>query len=90
MKYEKGKYYFEYSLPDNNEDKLIIYEKNMELDSAKFYKVFFEKITAKTEIEICNKVESEDENVIKKGKRICETMQELCNSICKEINKQCF
>ena len=41
--YEKGKYYLEYSMPKNDEGRLVIDEKKMELDSVKFYKMFFEK-----------------------------------------------
>ena len=41
--YEKGKYYLEYSMPKNDEGRLVIDEKKMELDSVKLYKMFFEK-----------------------------------------------
>ena len=41
--YEKGQYYLEYSMPGNSEGRLNIDEKTMELDSALFYKMLFEK-----------------------------------------------
>lgn len=89
--YEEGKYYLEYSMPENSEDKLVIDEKKMELDSVKLYKLFFEKATEHIEIIITNKIdESIDESVRKKGKRVCETLQSLCDEICKEINTKCF
>ena len=37
--YEKGKYYLEYSMPKNDEGRLVIDEKKMELDSVKLYKM---------------------------------------------------
>lgn len=89
--YEEGKYYLEYSMPENNEEKLVIDEKKMELDSVKLYKLFFEKATEHIKIIINNKIdENIDESVIKKGKRVCETLQSLCDEICKEINIKCF
>lgn len=48
--YEKGKYYLEYSMPKNDEGRLVIDEKKMELDSVKLYKMFFEKATESIEI----------------------------------------
>ena len=44
LDYEEGQYYIEYSMPENEEGKLIIDEKKMELDSVRFYKMFFEKL----------------------------------------------
>ena len=89
--YEKGKYYLEYSMPKNDEGRLVIDEKKMELDSVKLYKMFFEKATESIEIIIDNKIdENNDEQVRKKGARVCTTIQSLCDEICKEINKKCF
>ena len=66
--YEKGKYYLEYSMPKNDEGRLVIDEKKMELDSVKLYKIFFEKATESIEIIIDNKIdENNDEQVRKKG-----------------------
>lgn len=66
--YEKGKYYLEYSMPKNDEGRLVIDEKKMELDSVKLYKMFFEKATESIEIIIDNKIdENNDEQVRKKG-----------------------
>lgn len=91
LTYEKGKYYLEYSMPQNDEGKLIIDGKKMELDSAQLYRMFFEKATESIEIIISNKIsEDNEEQVLKKGKRVCETIQSLCDEICKEINKKCF
>ena len=81
LDYEEGQYYIEYSMPENEEGKLIIDEKKM----------FFEKTTENIEIELVNKIgENVNEQVRKKGARVCETIQSLCNDICKEINKKCF
>lgn len=89
--YEKGKYYLEYSMPKNDEGRLVIDEKKMELDSVKLYKMFFEKATESIEIIIDNKIdENNDEQVRKKGARVCATIQSFCDEICKEINKKCF
>ncbi|PWM26331.1 MAG: hypothetical protein DBX40_03615 [Clostridiales bacterium] len=89
--YENGKYYLEYSMPENDEGRLDIDEKTMELDSVRFYKMFFEKATESMEIIISNKIEETNEKqVYKKGERVCETLQLLCDEICKEINKKCF
>ena len=91
LKYEQGKYVLEYSMPDNKEGKLIIDEKKMELDSAKFYKLLFENVDEKTEIVIVNKIDKDiDAPIVKKGARVSETLQSLCDEICKEINKKCF
>ena len=63
----------------------------MELDSVKLYKMFFEKATESIEIIISNKIdEGNSEQIRKKGMRVCETIQSLCDEICKEINKKCF
>lgn len=89
--YEEGRYYIEYSMPGNNEGKLVIDEKTMELDSVELYKMFFEKVTESIEIVLSNKIdESVDEKVRKKGMRVCETIQSFCNDICDEINGKCF
>ena len=89
--YEKGKYYLEYSMPKNDEGRLFIDEKKMELDSIKFYKMVFEKATESIEIIIDNKInEDNGEQVCKKGARVCMTLQSLCDEICREINKKCF
>ena len=89
--YEKGKYYLEYSMPKNDEGRLVIDEKKMELDSVKLYKMFFEKATESIETIIDNKIdENNDEQVPKKGARVCATILSLCDEICKEINKKCF
>ena len=91
--FEKGKYYLEYSMPENDEGRLYIDEKKMELDSVSFYKMLFEKTTERIEIIISNKIDDNDnveEHIRKKGTRVCETIQSLCNEICKEINKKCF
>lgn len=89
--YEEGRYYIEYSMPGNNEGKLVIDEKTMELDSVELYKMFFERVTESIEIVLSNKIdESVDEKVRKKGMRVCETIQSLCNDICDEINGKCF
>ena len=91
LDYEEGQYYIEYSMPENEEGKLIIDEKKMELDSVKFYKMLFEKTKENIEIVLLNKIdENVNEQVRKKGARVCETIQSLCNDICKEINKKCF
>ncbi len=91
LRYEPGKYILEYSMPDNKEGKLIIDEKKMELDSVKFYKLLFESVDEKIDITICNKVvEGIDSSIMKKGERVSETLQSLCDEICKEINKKCF
>lgn len=89
--YEEGRYYIEYSMPGNNEGKLVIDEKAMELDSVELYKMFFERVTESIEIVLSNKIDdSVDEKVRKKGMRVCETIQSLCNDICDEINGKCF
>ena len=89
--YEDGKYVIEYSMPGNKEGALEIEEKNMELDSAKFYKMIFEKVNEEIEIVIANQISTDlDSRIIKKGARVCETLQSLCDDICKEINKKCF
>ena len=89
--YEQGNYYLEYSMPENNEGKLLIDEKTMELDSVKFYKMFFEKVNEKIEIKICNIIDEDvDEKIRKKGQRVVETIQALTDDICNEINKKCF
>lgn len=86
LSYEKGQYYIEYSLPGNNEGKLIIDEKKMELDSVNLYKMFFENATESIEISICNKIgDGFDRKIKKKGERVAETIQTLCEDICKEI-----
>lgn len=91
LNYEQGKYYLEYSMPENDEGQLVIDEKTMELDSVKLYKMFFERATERIEIVIINKIdESIDERIRKKGIRVCETLQSLCNDICHEINAKCF
>lgn len=91
LNYVQGKYYLEYSMPENGEGQLSIDEKTMELDSVKFYKMFFEKVTEKIEIVILNKIDANcDEQIRKKGIRVCETLQALCNDICQEINEKCF
>lgn len=41
--YEEGRYYIEYSMPGNNEGKLVIDEKTMELDSVELYKMFLKE-----------------------------------------------
>ena len=86
--YEQGKYYCEYSKPGNVEEKLVINEKDMEIDSAQLYRVFFEKTSERIEIVIKNKIT--DSIVNKKAERICRTLQELCDEICLEINKKCY
>jgi hypothetical protein len=89
--YEKGQYYLEYSMPGNSEGRLNIDEKTMELDSALFYKMLFEKASERLEIIICNKIdETNEKQVYKKGMRVCETLQLLCDEICREINQKCF
>lgn len=89
--YEKGHYFLEYSMPKNDEGRLIIDEKRMELDSVKLYRMFFEKAIEEVDITICCRFEeSVDEKIQKKGKRVCDTIQALCDEICKEINKKCF
>lgn len=91
VRYEAGNYIVEYSLPGNKEGALKIDEKNMELDSAKFYKMIFEKVNEEIEIVIVNQINDDmDINIVNKGVRVCETLQSLCNDICKEINKKCF
>ena len=91
LSYKEGKYYIEYSMPENEEGKLIIDEKKMELDSVQLYKMFFEKTAESIEIILVNKIdENVDERVLKKGRRMCETIQSLCKDICEEINKKCF
>ncbi|WP_022769936.1 hypothetical protein [Butyrivibrio sp. NC2007] len=91
VRYEGGKYIIEYSLPGNKEGTLEIDEKNMELDSAKFYKMVFEKVNEEIEIVIANQISTTlDASIVKKGTRVCETLQSLCDDICKEINKKCF
>ena len=91
LDYEEGQYYIEYTMTENEEGKLIIDEKKMELDSVKFYKIFFEKTKENIEIVLLNKIdENVNEQVRKKGARVCETIQSLCKDICKEITKKCF
>ena len=69
--YEKGKYYLEYSMPKNDEGRLVIDDKKMELDSVKLYKMFFLFSTESIEIIIYNKIdENNDEQVRKKGARV--------------------
>lgn len=91
VRYEDGNYIIEYSMPGNKDGSLKIDEKNMELDSAKFYKMLFEKVDEEIEIVIANQIKDDlDTSIVKKGARVCETLQSLCNDICKEINKKCF
>ncbi len=91
LRYEAGNYIIEYSMPGHKEGLLKIDEKTMELDSAKFYKIVFEKVNEEIEIVIDNQIKDDlDTSIVKKGTRVCETLQSLCNDICKEINKKCF
>ncbi|SDM59075.1 hypothetical protein [Lachnospira pectinoschiza] len=91
LRYEDGNYIIEYSMPENSEGTLLIDEKNMELDSAKFYKMVFEKVSEEIEIVIVNLIDNDlDTRIVKKGARVCETLQSLCDDICNEINKKCF
>ncbi len=91
LRYEDGNYIIEYSMPGNKEGALKIDEKNMELDSAQFYKMVFEKVNEEIEIVIANKIsDGLNTNIVKKGARMCEALQSLCDDICKEINKKCF
>lgn len=91
VRYENGSYLIEYSMPENNEGTLVIDEKNMELDSSKFYKMVFENVDEEIEIIIVNHISADlDTTIVKKGARVCETLQSLCDEICKEINKKCF
>ena len=78
-------------MPGNTEGKLMIDEKKMELDSVKLYKMLFENTKEPIEILIVNTIEEGvDDGAKKKGLRVCKTIQELCDEICKEINKKCF
>lgn len=89
--YARGAFFLEYDMPQNKEGKLLINEKNMELDSSKLYTMMFERVTEHIDIKIVNKIdESVDLKIRKKGQRVTETLQELCDDICKEINDKCF
>ena len=63
--YEKGKYYLEYSMPKNDEGRLVIDEKKMELDSVKLYKMFFEKAR------VCATIQSLCDEICKEINKKC-------------------
>ena len=65
---------------------------NLGYEKGKYYLEYsMPKNDESIEIIIDNKIdENNDEQVRKKGARVCATIQSLCDEICKEINKKCF
>lgn len=88
--YEDGKYIFRYTQPDNTEDPLIIDELKMELDTQKFYYIFFHDIDDAIDIVFENVMDQEniDSQIYKRGNRIFSTVVDLYNDIHKEILKK--
>lgn len=88
--YEEGKFVFRYTRPDNKEDPLVIDESKMELDTQKFYELFFQNMEDDMEIVFENSLEQteNDSRVIKRGNRIFDTVKDLYSDIHKEIVKK--
>lgn len=91
IEYTDGNFVIRYSMPEKKERPIIIDGKKMELDSAEFYNVIFENTNEEIEVRMQNKIAKDvSQEIRKKGVRVCETLQELCDEICKEINQKCF
>lgn len=88
--YENGKYIFRYTRPGSKEEPLIIDELKMELDTQKFYYIFFQDIDDAIDIVFENVMDRAniDSKILKRGDRIFSTVVELYNDIHKEILKK--
>lgn len=88
--YEEGKFVFRYTRPDNKEEPLVIDESKMELNTQKFYELFFQNNDDEIEIVFENSLDQTgiDIQVIKRGNRIFDTVKDLYNDIHEEIVKK--
>lgn len=88
--YEDGKYFFRYSRPDNQEEPLVIDGSKMELDTQKFYQLFFQNVDDSIELVFENLLDQTvaDPKIIKRGNRIFNTVKDLYTEIHKEIIKR--
>ncbi len=88
--YEDGNFIFRYTRPDNKEEPLVIDEYKMELDTQKFYELFFQDVDDAIEIVFENSLDQVeiDMQVIKRGNRIFNTIKELYSEIHQEIVKK--
>lgn len=88
--YEDGKYIFRYTRPGCKEEPLIIDELKMELDTQKFYYIFFHDIDDAIDIVFENVMDQAniDPQIVKRGNRIFSTVVDLYNDIHSEILKK--
>lgn len=89
--YEDGNFVFRYTRPDNKEEPLVIDGSKMELDTQKFYQLFFQDVDDAIEIVFENSLDQTgiDSQIIKRGNRIFCTINDLYSDIHKEIVKKC-
>lgn len=91
--YEQGKYTLMYSNPKaRKEDAFTIDGDSMEFDTKKFYEYVFQDVKEKLDLKIINEM---DESIVgdkiwKKGGRVYNIIQEMCEQIVQKMNEQCF
>lgn len=90
--YQDGSYVLKYTNPNDNTEPFFISAENMQFDTKKFYEYVFSDIKEITTIMISNDISSvvEDASIIKKGDRVYQVINDLCQEIVKKINVECF
>lgn len=90
--YQDGSYVLKYTNPNDNTEPFFICAENMQFDTKKFYEYVFSDIKEITTIMISNDISSvvEDASIIKKGDRVYQVINDLCQEIVKKINVECF
>lgn len=89
--YEDGNFVFRYTRPDNKEEPLVIDGAKMELDTQKFYQLFFQDVDDAIEIAFENSLDQTkiDAHIVKRGNRVFDTIKDLYSEIHNEIVKKC-
>ena len=90
--YQDGSYILKYTNPNDNTEPFFISAENMQFDTKKFYEYVFSDIRENTNIIIEDDVANgvEDASLIKKGIRVYQVINDLCQEIVKKINVECF
>lgn len=89
--YEDGNFIFRYTRPDNKEEPLVIDSTKMELDTQKFYQLFFQDVDDAIEIVFESALDQTeiDSHIVKRGNRVFNTIKDLYSEIHNEIIKKC-
>lgn len=87
-----GEYLLVYSQPGKEGEPFSIDATLMEFNTIKFYEYVFQDMTERIDIKIVNQMNQDemDSSAYKKGLRVLQTIEDLCEKISQGINEKCF